>query len=105
MGQEPTHLGNLIERVIGSLGLGERFHGWRIVSRWPEIVGPEIARHARAVRFADGILTVVVEKDVWRQELEMQLESILEKIRLTPGGKAVGKIVLRSGSPMERQND
>ncbi len=105
MGQEPTQLGNLIEHVIRSLGLGEKFHGWRIVSRWPEIVGPEIARHARAIRFSDGILTIVVEKDVWRQELEMQLENILEKIRSTSGGSAVKKIVLKSGSSMENHND
>ena len=105
MGREPTRLGNLIEHVIGSLGLGDKFHGWRVVSRWPDIVGPEIARHARAIRFSDGILTIVVEKDVWRQELEMQLESILEKVRLTSGGRTIKKIVLRSGSPMEKQND
>jgi predicted nucleic acid-binding Zn ribbon protein len=105
MGREPTRLGNLIEQVIGSLGLGDKYHGWRLVSRWPDIVGPEVARQARAVRFADGILTVVVEKDVWRQELEMQLESILDKIRTTAGGGAVKKIVLRAGSSMENKND
>jgi predicted nucleic acid-binding Zn ribbon protein len=104
MGQEPSRLGNLIEQVIGSLGLADKFHGWRVVSRWPDIVGPEIARHSRAVRFADGILTVVVEKDVWRQELEMQLESILEKVRASAGGRAVRKIVLKAGSPRESQN-
>jgi predicted nucleic acid-binding Zn ribbon protein len=105
VGRDPTRLGNLIEQVIGSLGLGEKFHGWRIVSRWPDIVGAEIALHARAVRFSDGILTVVVEKDVWRQELEMQLESILDKVRSQSGGKAVKKIVLRAGSTMESKND
>lgn len=104
MGQEPSRLGNLIEQVIGSLGLSDKFHGWRIVSRWPDIVGPEIARHSRAVRFADGILTVVVEKDVWRQELEMQLERILEKVRASAGGRAVEKIVLKAGPPRESQN-
>jgi predicted nucleic acid-binding Zn ribbon protein len=105
MGREPTRLGHLIEQVIGSLGLSDKYHGWRLVHRWPEIVGPEVARQARAVRFADGILTVVVEKDVWRQELEMQLESILDKIRTTAGGGAVKKIVLRAGSSMESKND
>ena len=105
MGQEPTRLGGLIEQVIRSFGLGEKFHGWRIVSRWPEIVGPEIARHAKAVRFAEGILTVVVERDVWRQELEMQLERILDEVRSYSGGRAVKKIVLKAGSLRENQND
>lgn len=101
---EPTRLGQLIDQVISSLGLSDKYHGWRIVSRWPDIVGPEVARQARAVRFSDGILTVVVEKDAWRQELEMQLEVILQKIRSYAGGRAVKKIVLRAGSPTENEN-
>lgn len=104
MVHEPTRLGHLIEQVIRSLGLGEKYHGWRIVSRWPDIVGPEIARQARAVRFSDGILTVVVEKDAWRQELEMQLEVILRKVRSDSGGRAVRKIVLKAGSSTENEN-
>jgi predicted nucleic acid-binding Zn ribbon protein len=105
MGNEPIRLGRLLEKIIGALGIQDKFHGWQIVSRWPDIVGPEIARQSRAVRFVDGILTVVVEKDAWRQELEMQRESILDKIRALPGGKAVKKIVLRAGSLMENGND
>jgi len=104
MVREPTRLGNLIEQVISSLGLSEKYHGWRVVSRWPDIVGPEIARQARAVRFSDGILTVIVEKDAWRQELEMQLEVILRKVRSNAGGRAVNKIVLKAGSSMENEN-
>jgi predicted nucleic acid-binding Zn ribbon protein len=101
MGREPMRLGTLIDQVIGSLGLSKKYHGWRIVGRWPDIVGPDISRHARATRFSDGILTVIVEKDVWRQELEMQLESLLEKVRSAPGGRVVEKIVLKAGSLRE----
>ena len=102
MGQNPTPLGRLIEQVMQSFGLGEKFHGWQAVRRWPEIVGPEIAKQAKAVRFAEGVLTVVVEKDAWRQELEMHLERILFKFRSLPGGNAVKKIVLKAGSFSEK---
>lgn len=104
MTHEPTRLGSLIEKVLGTLGVGTGFHGWRIVNRWATIVGPEIARHARAVRFTDGVLVVVVEKDAWRQELEMQLEHILTRVRSMPGGTAVKKIVLKAGSSAERHH-
>ena len=95
---KPSQLGEVIESLVTSLGQAGQFYGWRIVVRWPEIVGPEIAEVARAVRFSEGILTVVVEKDVWRQELEMQLDRILAKIKSHPGGRVVEKIVLKAGN-------
>jgi predicted nucleic acid-binding Zn ribbon protein len=94
---QPSRLGDLIEKMVASLGQSGRFYGWRMVAEWPQIVGPEIAKISRAVRFSEGVLTVVVEKDVWRQELEMQLDEILTRIWSRPGGKAVQKVVLRAG--------
>lgn len=94
---QPLRLGDLIEKMVASLGQSGRFYGWRTVAKWPEIVGPEIAKISRAVRFSEGVLTVIVEKDVWRQELEMQLDEILTRIWSRPGGKAVQKVVLKAG--------
>lgn len=105
MAAKPSRLSDLIEKVIASLGHSHKFQGWRVVGHWPEIVGPEIARCSRAVRFSEGTLIVVVEKDVWRQELEMQREQILGKIRSLPGGAAVEKIVLKAGSVREYENE
>jgi hypothetical protein len=101
MGTEPVQLGKLIDHVIGVFGLHDKFHGWKIVHKWPEIVGPDIARQSRAVRFSDGILTVVVERDAWRQELEMQREQILQRIHHLPKGSVVKKIVLKAGTVTE----
>lgn len=101
MGRSASRLGDLIDAVVVSTGQGKTFHGWRIVAAWPEIVGPQFARNCRAVRFAEGVLTVVVTKDAWRQELEMQREQILNKIHALPGGNAVERIVLRAGAYTE----
>ncbi len=105
MGKNAARLGDVIEAVVGSLGQGKNFHGWRMVARWPEIVGPQLARCSRAVRFSEGVLYVAVTGDAWRQELEMHLEHILGTIHSQRGGKAVEKIVLRSGSYLEQNNE
>lgn len=102
MSDDPARLSGLIDKIISSLGLAHQYHGWRVVSQWPQIVGPDISAVARADRFKEGVLTVIVEKDVWRQELEMQLDLILEKIWSRPGGRAVQKIILRAGSIKEQ---
>ncbi len=101
MEKRPDRLSTVFDNLMGSLGLKRAYYGWQIVERWPEIVGQDIAQVARAEKFGDGTLVVVVEKDTWRQELEMQRETILAKIRRLPGGNAVKKIVLRAGSLRE----
>ncbi|MEE9443304.1 MAG: DUF721 domain-containing protein [candidate division Zixibacteria bacterium] len=101
MEQKPDRLGNIVDNLMASLGLKKSFHGWQVVEKWPDIVGKDIAKISRAIRFQDGILTVIVEQDAWRQELEMQREEILIKIRRRRGGKAVDKIFLKAGSIRE----
>jgi predicted nucleic acid-binding Zn ribbon protein len=105
VGKNAVRLGDVIDAIVGSLGHGKNFHGWRMVARWPEIVGPQLARCSRAVRYADGIMYVAVTGDAWRQELEMDLEHILGKIHALPSGKAVDRIVLRAGSYLEHDNE
>jgi hypothetical protein len=104
MDKPPTRLGDVIERVVSAYGLGDNYRGWKIVALWPEIVGKQIARRSRAVRFSDGAVVVIVESDAWRQELEMQREQILRKIRALPGGSVVNKIILKAGPLGEFDN-
>jgi len=105
MKKEPSPIKGILGQILSSLSKNGEFDGWRMVELWPEIVGPEIARYAKAVRFVDNTIIVVIEKDAWRQELEMQREQILKKIRSYPGGTAVRKIVLRAGSNWEKENE
>jgi predicted nucleic acid-binding Zn ribbon protein len=65
-----------------------------VVEHWPEIVGEDIAARAVADGYRDGVLYVSVEQDVWRQELQMQKETILRKIHELPYGQAVREIRL-----------
>ena len=90
-------IGGVIDRVVRSLGLATRYGGWLAVNQWPEIVGQQIAQAARAVRFRDGTLYVAVPSAAWRQELSLQREVILQKIRSRPYGKAVTEIRLIHG--------
>ena len=80
--------------MIGSLGLSKSYNGWLVVTRWPEIVGEQIAKRAKAVRFDDGVLFVVVEDAAWRQNLSLEMDNIMAAIRSYPFGKAVKQVRL-----------
>ena len=85
-------ISDIVEGLMKSLGLSRTYDGWQVVANWPEIVGV-----SRAVRYEQGVLYVAVEKDVWRQELAMRIDTILEKIQSMPYGRAVEKIQLIRG--------
>jgi len=93
----PKPISGVVENLIASLGLSRQYHGWLIVQHWPEIVGAQVAKVARAVRFEDGILYVAVPGDAWRQELAMQIESILASIHAKPYGRVVTQLRLVRG--------
>ncbi len=80
--------------MIGSLGLSKSYNGWLVVTRWPEIVGDQIAKRAKAARFDDGVLFVVVEDAAWRQNLSMEIDNIMAAIRKYPFGKVVKQVRL-----------
>lgn len=90
--KQPDRIGPLLDKVLAGFGLAYNLGGWRIVNRWPEIVGDKIAEVSRAVRFSDNTLLVSVRDASWRQQLSLEVDRILQEIHSVPGGKAVKRI-------------
>jgi len=91
-GKKTAKIGPLMENVLAGYGLLHNLGGWRIVTRWTEIVGEKIADVSNAIRFSDDTILVSVPDDGWRQQLSLDVDEILEKIHAIPGGKAVKRI-------------
>ncbi len=84
----------------------------KILERWPEIVGEGIARAARPLGFARGVLTLEVRDHIWLQRLRFEERKILallnqeagdpslfERIRFVLKKGASRKASLRRGLP------
>ena len=95
-------VGGVLGRVLQQLGLNREMAGWRAVSAWPELVGPRVASHARAVAFRDGTLHVEVEGSAWMQELAYLKRDLVRRINQQLGGDDVRDVRLmlpRGGRP------
>ncbi len=79
--KRPEHVGRVLEDFLAKAGLGRALAEWRVLEAWPDIVGPQLASHARAVQCRDGVLWVKVPSSTWRQHLIFLKPRILEKIR------------------------
>ena len=71
-------------------GIGGRVAQADVVVRWPELVGPQVARAAVAESVtADGTLFVRVASAAWRQELSLMAPDIMARLN---AGRRAGRI-------------
>ncbi|MEW5994400.1 MAG: DUF721 domain-containing protein [Candidatus Zixiibacteriota bacterium] len=91
-GKAPKPIAGAIENAVKSLGISKSYHGWLVVTQWPEIVGERIAGRTRAFRFDDGTLYVAAPDAAWRQELAMQTDELMQKIHSYPYGRVVKQL-------------
>jgi predicted nucleic acid-binding Zn ribbon protein len=75
---------------LAHAGLAGRIAQADVVLRWPEIVGPQVAKAAHAESVSpDGTLYVRVASSAWRQELSLMTPAIMARLNV---GRKVGRI-------------
>ena len=67
--REAQPLSDALAGFLRESGLGGKLYNWPVFRAWNEAAGPELARHARAVRFVRGELLVEVDSAVHMHEL------------------------------------
>lgn len=76
-------------------GMDNRFDATALVSAWPELMGPMIARHTREVQLRDGVLFVSVDSAPLRQELTQSRDKVIKTLNDHAGSEMVREIVFR----------
>lgn len=83
-------------RVLKSWKLDGRAAELRLIAAWPEIVGPQVAAHARPGRLERGLLVVYVANSVWLAELNRMFQKpMLDNIRRRLGTNDVRTLRLQ----------
>ena len=82
-------VGDLIPGVLSRLGIGETLERWRAVTEWDEIVGPSLARHARAERIERDVLVVEVTSSAAMHHVSHYKHELLESLERHFGARVV----------------
>ncbi|MBI3872972.1 MAG: DUF721 domain-containing protein [candidate division Zixibacteria bacterium] len=83
---QPAAIGTIISKCLAARGMAAKVREAGMTGRWAELVGSEIAAHAKAVKIETGRLFVSVDEPAWRQELMYQKPAILAKLNAEAGG-------------------
>ena len=86
------HLKEVINEVVEDAGIRSAINQEAAIILWEEVVGEVVSSVTKAERVESGTLTVKVETAVWRQELHMQKEEVINKINKKIGTKAIREI-------------
>ena len=85
-------VGQVLSRLMRTLGLGAELEGWRAVEEWPRVVGARVGRHSRAVSFRNGALLVEVDGSAWMHELSFLKRDLIQKINRHLGMERVREV-------------
>jgi predicted nucleic acid-binding Zn ribbon protein len=100
-GDEPVHLRDALEAVGDELGLPSPDALRAVLAVWPDLVGIDVAGHARPVTLRDGLLTIAVDDPAWSTRVRYLEGELVRAVapRLGPGAvRAVRVRVERPGT-------
>ncbi|WP_240322674.1 DUF721 domain-containing protein [Austwickia chelonae] len=99
-GRDPILVGDHLGRLLSERGWQVEVAVGSVISRWPAVVGPEVAQHVAPESFEDGVLTVRADSTSWATNLRYMVPLLLERLAVDVGE---GKVTdLRIVGPASR---
>jgi predicted nucleic acid-binding Zn ribbon protein len=95
---EPVAFGAALKDVLADRGWETQAAGASVLSRWPELVGEQVAAHCRPTRLRDGELVVEAESTAWATQLRLLSRTLQQKLRDELGPDVVRSLVVRGPS-------
>lgn len=100
----PPRLGELLEPVTTRLGVGNAAAAGRLWSRWTEVVGEKVARHAEPTSLRSGTLRIRAESPAWAMELGYLANEIKERANFVAERPVVHEVRVWTGAPPSRRD-
>jgi predicted nucleic acid-binding Zn ribbon protein len=94
---EPVPLADALAKVGAELGLPEGDAHGALDARWSEVLGVDVAAHARLVSVRDGVLTVAVDDPIWATQLRYLETAVVTRATAVVGPGVVASLRVRVG--------
>jgi predicted nucleic acid-binding Zn ribbon protein len=94
-GGDPQPLGAAISGLLAERGWQQQAAVGSAFGRWEQIVGAELAAHARPEAFRDGELTVVADSSAWATQLRLLAPKLVQRLNAELGHRTVQRVKVR----------
>lgn len=92
--RDPQLLDTTIDRLVNDRGWTADVAVAGAIARWDQIVGPDVAAHCRAERFADSELTVRAESTAWATQVRLLAPSLVKRLNEELGDGTVSRVTV-----------
>lgn len=92
-------IGEAARRLLRARGLDATVTLAEVLVAWDEIVGRQVAGHARPTALHATTLTVEVDEPAWATQLQFLSGSLLEGLSERLGGRAPSRLSIRVARP------
>lgn len=79
-GRDPRPLGDTLDALTAELGWQAPLAQHELLASWPEIAGPEIAKHSEPIGIEGGLLTVRCESTAWATQLRLMRTELVTRV-------------------------
>lgn len=93
--RDPRPIGETLDRVTRRLGAPRASVLSTIFARWEDLVGADIAGHAKPVSLRDGVLVLAVDHPAWAAQLRFMTGDLTGRIQQATGSEEVVEIHLK----------
>lgn len=87
-------IGDILPRALREEGLEKPILEVQLIDRWPEIMGPAIARMTRDVSVENGVLHLKVTNAALRSQLFEQRHELIAKVNNALGAHVLNDVHL-----------
>lgn len=94
MSTDYKSLQQVLQAIIEEQKLNDELQRSDLMEKFNEIVGEQIARQVKLKNFEKGILKIEVESSVWKNEIFLLREKIIEKLNKAFGKQVVKQILI-----------
>lgn len=88
-------LSEVIEQLMESYRIKNRFYEQKLIAKYPEIVGPMISRYTERLQIKNRVLFLKIASPLVRNELSYARSSLAESLNKAVGKDVIDKIVLK----------
>lgn len=91
-GRDPQGLGKVFSRFVNERGWNSPVAVGSVISRWEELVGPEVSAHCKPESFSDTTVQVRCDSTAWATQLRLLRQTLIERFDAELGSGVVTRI-------------
>ena len=91
-GRDPQGLGKVFNRFVNERGWNSPVAVGSVISRWDELVGPDVSAHCKPESFSDTTVQVRCDSTAWATQLRLLRSTLIARFDAELGSGVVTRI-------------